>query len=82
MTVSSYGTETAWFTSINPSLKRAKVVSWAMGRKPNPKSDDPAESQRFVESAREAQADEADSEAFKHAVKKVALAKREMKTDR
>lgn len=53
-----------------------------MGRKPNPKPDDPAESQRFVESAREAQADEADSEAFKYAVKKVALAKREMRTDR
>ncbi|HYL33873.1 MAG TPA: hypothetical protein VEU53_12075 [Stellaceae bacterium] len=44
-----------------------------MTRKPNPKHDDPAESKRFIEAAREAQAAEADSEAFKLAVKKVAL---------
>jgi hypothetical protein len=42
-----------------------------MGRKPAPKPDDPAQAKRFVEAAREAQADESE-EAADRAFKKIA----------
>jgi hypothetical protein len=41
-----------------------------MPRKPKPKPDDPAQSKRFIETAREIGAD-ADAEAFDRAFKKV-----------
>lgn len=46
-----------------------------MTRKPKPKPDDPAESKRFIEMAREIGADETDKgrEAFERAFKRVAL---------
>jgi hypothetical protein len=43
----------------------------AMPRKPAPKPDDPAQSKRFIETAREIGADES-PEAFERAFKKVA----------
>ena len=45
-----------------------------MGRKPAPKPDDPAQYKRFLEAAREAQADKTEGGADR-AFKKVALAK-------
>ena len=42
-----------------------------MGRKPAPKPDDPAQSKRFVDAAREAEADESE-EAADRAFKKIA----------
>jgi hypothetical protein len=41
-----------------------------MGRKPDPKPDDPAQSKRFIDAAREAGADES-SESFDRAFNKV-----------
>ena len=41
-----------------------------MGRKPNPKPDDPRQSKRFVAAAKEAEAD--DEEALERAFKKIA----------
>jgi hypothetical protein len=41
-----------------------------MGRKPNPKPDDPAQSQRFLDIAKEVGAD-ADDEALERALKTV-----------
>ncbi len=41
-----------------------------MGRKPNPKLDDPAESKRFIQTAREVEAD-GSKEEFDRAFKKV-----------
>jgi hypothetical protein len=43
-----------------------------MGRKPAPKPDDPAQSKRFIDAAREAEADETEEgadEAFRKVVK-------------
>jgi hypothetical protein len=45
-----------------------------MPRKPNPKSDDPAQSKRFIEAARELETDET-GEAFERVFKKVVPAK-------
>lgn len=42
-----------------------------MGRKPNPKSDDPEQSKRFIDAAREAGADESEDGA-ERAFRKVA----------
>lgn len=42
-----------------------------MGRKPNPKPDDPAQSKRFIDMAREVQAD-GDKESFGRAFKEIA----------
>lgn len=42
-----------------------------MPRKPNPPPDDPEQSKRFIEAAREAEVDE-DPKAFERALKKVA----------
>jgi hypothetical protein len=41
-----------------------------MGRKPNPKPDDPEQSKRFIETAEEVGAD-ADNEALERAFKKI-----------
>jgi hypothetical protein len=41
-----------------------------MGRKPDPKPDDPAQSKRFIDAAREAQADESE-EGADRAFKKI-----------
>ena len=41
-----------------------------MGRKPNPKPDDPAQSKRFIDAAKEAEAD--DEKALDIAFKKIA----------
>lgn len=46
-----------------------------MGRKPKPKPDDPDQSKRFIEAAREAEVDETEDGA-ERAFKKVAQAKR------
>ena len=46
------------------------VASFAMGRKPSPKPDDPEQSKRFIQAAREAGADESE-EAAERAFKKV-----------
>jgi len=46
-----------------------------MGRKPNPKPDDPEQSKRFIETAEEVGAD-ADNEALERAFKKIAPALR------
>ena len=46
-----------------------------MGRKPNPKPDDPAQSKRFLEAAREAEADETE-EGAERAFKSIDLQKR------
>ena len=43
-----------------------------MGRKPEPKPDDPAQSQRFLDTAKEVRAD-ADDEALERAFKKIAI---------
>ncbi|MDE2166179.1 MAG: hypothetical protein KGJ66_07565 [Alphaproteobacteria bacterium] len=50
-----------------------------MPRKSPAKHDDPAESKRFIEAAREAQAEDGDDEALRRALKKVALSKRDEK---
>jgi hypothetical protein len=42
-----------------------------MGRKPEPKPDDPAQSQRFLDTAKEVRAD-TDDKALERALKKVA----------
>jgi hypothetical protein len=42
-----------------------------MGRKPKPKPDDPEQSKRFIEAAREAEADESD-EGADRAFRKIA----------
>jgi hypothetical protein len=52
-----------------------------MPRKPNPKPDDPAQSKRFEQAAREVEVEQ-DSEAFDRAFKKVALSKRAEKPPR
>jgi hypothetical protein len=46
-----------------------------MGRKPNPKPDDPAQSKRFIKAAREAETDE-NPEVFERVFKKVVLPKK------
>jgi len=46
-----------------------------MGRKPNPQPDDPEQSKRFLEAAREAEADES-KEGAERAFKKIISAKR------
>ena len=43
-----------------------------MGRKPNPKPDDAAQSKRFIDAAREAEADESE-EGADRAFKKIVL---------
>lgn len=45
-----------------------------MGRKPNPTPDDPAQSKRFIDAAKEHKAD--DEKALDRAFKKVAMQKR------
>lgn len=52
-----------------------------MPRKPAPKPDDPAQSKRFEQAAREVEAEQ-DLEAFDRAFKKVALSKRTEKPSR
>jgi hypothetical protein len=49
-----------------------------MGRKPEPKPDDPAQSQRFLDIAKEVGAD-ADDEALERALKKIAPEKQPRK---
>jgi hypothetical protein len=49
-----------------------------MGRKPAPKPDDPAQSQRFVDTAKEVGAD-TDDEALERAFKKILPEKRPSK---
>ena len=53
-----------------------------MPRKPNPPPDDPAESKRFIDMARELGADESDTgrEAFERTFKKVATPTRQSDT--
>ena len=52
-----------------------------MPRKPNPPRDDPEQSKRFIEIAREAEADSTKEE-FERAFKKVASEKRRKKNPR
>jgi hypothetical protein len=47
-----------------------------MGRKPAPKPDDPAQSQRFLDTAKEVGADR-DDETLERALKKIAPRKKE-----
>jgi hypothetical protein len=46
-----------------------------MGRKPNPKPDDPAQSKRFVDTAKETEAD--DEKALDRAFEKIAPANKD-----
>jgi hypothetical protein len=48
-----------------------------MGRKPAPKPDDPAQSKRFIDAAKEAEAD--DDKALERAFKKIAVPKKDIK---
>ena len=51
----------------------------AMGRKPNPQPDDPAQSKRFIDTATEAEAD--DDKALERALTKIARQKNEKRPD-
>jgi hypothetical protein len=51
-------------------------MSTAMTRKPNPKPDDPAQSKRFIDLARELEAEGDDKDSFERAFRKVAGAER------
>lgn len=52
-----------------------------MGRKPNPKPDDPAQSKRFIATARDVEAD-GDKKSFERAFKKVVTLKSTVKPER
>jgi hypothetical protein len=52
-----------------------------MGRKPKPKPDDPAQSKRFIEAAREAEADETE-EGAERAFKKIISVSKEKPSKR
>jgi hypothetical protein len=53
----------------NHLTEMRKREAWAMGRKPNPKPDDPEQSKRFIDLAKELGAD--DDDALKEAFKKI-----------
>lgn len=53
---------------------RLSLYVYCMPRKPNPKWDDPIESERFLDAAKIAEADD-DPNAFDRALKKIATSK-------
>ena len=62
------------------SVARIRVTIARMGRKPTLKPDDPAQSKRFIETAKAVEAD--DAEALERAFAKIGLSKKPDKGER
>jgi hypothetical protein len=67
----AYIRPTAALLPANRFFRSRKMNRPVMGRKPAPKPDDPAQSQRFLDTAKEVGAD-TDDEALERAFKKIA----------